>query len=137
MADAAHTPGPYFSREYAQDAEDLAQMRKLGIKPTRMLTNEGQVALMAGKGDDVKRIALIDCQTRYKRGEGYKTECAERDANTALFAAVPGLLDLAKNVGGFDDSLLLSADLNVLRGALREYRDQARASLPPADRRSV
>lgn len=96
--DGKHTPGPYFFREYAQDAEDLEQMRGLGMKPTRMLTNEGQVALMAGEGDDVKRIALIDCQTRYKRGEGYKTECAERDANAALFAAATDLLDAAQKL---------------------------------------
>lgn len=87
-----HTPGPYFWREFAQEAEDLEQMRKLGMTPTRLLTNEGQVALMAGSGHDVKRIALIDCQTNYKRGQGYKTACAERDANAAMFAAMPDLV---------------------------------------------
>lgn len=87
-----HTPGPYFFRECAQDAEDIETMRGLGLQPTRMLTNEGQIALMAGAGDDVKRIALIDCQTNYKRGEGHKSACAEREANARLFAAIPDLL---------------------------------------------
>jgi hypothetical protein len=101
---SGHTAGPYFWREYAQDAEDLAQMRSLGMTPTRMLTNEGQVALMAGTGDDVKRIALIDCQTSHKRGQGYKTACAERDANAALFAAAP---DLVKALQGSNAMLQL------------------------------
>lgn len=51
---------------------------------------------------------------------------AEQDANADLIFS---LIDLAKNVGGFDDGVLQSADLNVLRAALREYRDQARAAL--------
>jgi hypothetical protein len=97
-SEAKHTPGPYFWREFAQDAEDLAEMRKLGMTPTRMLTNEGQIPLMAGEGHDVKRIALIDCQTNYKRGQGCKTACAERDANATLFAAASDLLAAAQKL---------------------------------------
>lgn len=37
------------------------------------------------------------------------------------------MVDLARNVGGFDDGLLRSADLGRLRAALSEYREQARA----------
>ena len=37
------------------------------------------------------------------------------------------LTDLARNIAGFDDGLLLSADLNLLRSTLSEFRDQARA----------
>lgn len=38
-------------------------------------------------------------------------------------------LDLARNVGGCDDALLASADLNAIRATIREWRDQARALL--------
>lgn len=88
----SHTPGSYNWRKYGQSDEDIARLRSVDMEPTLMLTNEGQVALMAGDGDDRKRIALIDCQTHFKRGQGYKTECAERDANANLFSAAPDLL---------------------------------------------
>jgi hypothetical protein len=45
-----HTPGPYSFRLYATE-DDPAELAKLGMKPVRMLTNEGQLALMAGEGD--------------------------------------------------------------------------------------
>lgn len=59
-------------------------------------TNDGQRAVMAGKDYDRKRVALVDCQTERKRGKGYDVECKERDANTALIAAAPALLQLAR-----------------------------------------
>jgi len=46
--------------------------------------------------------------TRFKRGQGYKTECAERDANASLIAAAPDLLAALKQqthalvAGGYD-----------------------------------
>jgi hypothetical protein len=42
---------------------------------------------------EIKRIALVDCQTRFKRGQGWQTECDEREANARLIAAAPELLD--------------------------------------------
>ena len=39
------------------------------------------------------------------------------------------LVDLARNVAGMDDRVLLSADVHMLRATLREFRDQARAAL--------
>ena len=38
------------------------------------------------------RVAAIDCHTKYKRGDGYKAKCDERDANARLIAAAPDLL---------------------------------------------
>jgi hypothetical protein len=46
-----------------------------------------------------------------------------------LKATNHALTDLAKNVAGFDDSLLLSADVNLLRATLREFREHARSVL--------
>lgn len=45
------------------------------------------------------------------------------------------LQELARTVGGYDNRLLLSADLNVLRVTLRAFCDQARASLDRATSR--
>ena len=59
-------------------------------------TNDGAVPIMALDGN--VRIALVDCHAKPKRGEGWKTECAERDANAALFTAAPDLLTLAEAV---------------------------------------
>ena len=53
-------------------------------------------------------------------------------ANARLIAAAPELEDFARNVAGFDDRLLVSADLNILRATLREFRDQARAAIAKA-----
>jgi len=95
MSKSKHTPGPYWWRLYANEPEDVERARALGIEPVRMLTNEGQIALMAGAQGDSRRVALVDCQTNFKRGQGYKTECAERDANARLIAAAPDLFALA------------------------------------------
>lgn len=83
---AAHTAGPFFWRKFFGEPEDNEFRASLGLPPVRALTNEGQIAIMAGEGEDVKRIALIECQTKYKRGEGSRSACAERDANANLFA---------------------------------------------------
>lgn len=53
-------------------------------------------------------------------------------ANARLIAAAPDLADLARNVAAFDDALLKSADLNVIRAALHEFREQARAAIAKA-----
>lgn len=90
-----HTPGPYSFRVYATD-DDPNELRKHGLEPVRLFTNEGQIAIMAGTGDDKTRVALIDCQTKYKRGTGHKTDCPERDANATLIAAAPDMLAALK-----------------------------------------
>lgn len=68
-------------------------------------------------------------------GKFHRIADAIEAADARLIAAAPDFLDLARNVGGFDDGLLKSADLNVLRAALTEYRDQARAALDKAEGR--
>lgn len=55
------------------------------------------------------------------------------EANARLIAAAPDILDLARNVGGFDDALLKSTDINVIRAAMIEWRDQARAAIAKAE----
>lgn len=81
MVEAKFTPGPW----------RVAQMHA----QTGMGMNDGAWAVSAPEADDGmgKRIALVDCQTDYKRGQGYKTQCPERDANAALIAAAPDLFD--------------------------------------------
>src|SRR6185369_2167032 len=73
-ATASHTPGPWTFSPYMQDAEEIAQIKSVGLEPTRKLTNEGQAIVMAAD----TRIALVDCQTEHKRGKGYQTDCEER-----------------------------------------------------------
>ena len=81
---AGHTPGEWSFKIYATD-DDPEKLRKLGLEPVQCLSNDGQRYIMASN----KRIALVDCQTPFKRGMGYKTACAERDANAMLIAAAP------------------------------------------------
>lgn len=60
--------------------------------------NSGAAAVIAriDRGENDKRVALVDLQTKAKRGEAYKTSCAERDANLALICAAPDLLAALK-----------------------------------------
>lgn len=74
---AQHTELPWHCDFEHGSTEDKTLMKQHGMTPVQALTNEGSRLLMS-KG---KRVALIDCQTSYKRGQGHQTECAERDAN--------------------------------------------------------
>jgi hypothetical protein len=81
-----HTPGPWT------------------VSKTNILTNEGQRPVLQDR-EDPAHICFVTCQTDFKRGKGWQTECAERDANARLIASAPDLLaalkalwDVAKDV---------------------------------------
>lgn len=57
--------------KYSTSDEDVAFMREHGMEPVRLLTNDGAVPIMGS----VARIALVDRQSPFKRGQGYKAEC--------------------------------------------------------------
>ncbi len=73
------------ARLYATD-DDPAELKRLGIKPVRALTNDGQVPIIDQAG---QRVALVDCQTVYKRGQGHTAECATRDSRAQRIANLP------------------------------------------------
>ena len=85
-----HTPAPWSFAFYAMSPKNVVAARKLGIEPARMLANEGQVSITAQDGE--RHICFVTRQVPARRGQGYKTECAERDANAHLIAAAPDLL---------------------------------------------
>ena len=89
-----HTPEPWTFEEWLGDPEPL---RAVGLEPTPNVSNDGARYIMAGE----RRIALVDCQTKFKRGQGHRVVCAERDANARLIAAAPGLLDALKEALAF------------------------------------
>ena len=102
-----HTKGPWtFRTVYGDDASN-AQAISLGFTPTQALSNDGSRFVMAENG----RVALVDCQTPYKRGKGHETHCEERDANARLIAGATELLDL------------LVESQNSIAGDWRERRD--------------
>ena len=107
------TKGEWWFRFYAGDAELIASMRKHGQEPVRMLTNEGQAAVMCGDEAYPSRIALVDCHVDYKRGKGGETECAERDANAKLICDAPAMYALIERVAqhfdGTDSPLVIDA----------------------------
>lgn len=94
MSDTKFTPGPWRSPMFHGSDETIAEARAFGLTPIPALDNDGSRFLMA----DGKRIGLIDCQTKHKRGQGHKTECAERDANAHLIAAAPELYAALTNM---------------------------------------
>lgn len=70
---AQHTPGPWA-------VADIHNQSFYG--------NNGEAFVTSAD----RRICEVDCITQFKRGKGYLTQCAERDANTRLIAAAPDLL---------------------------------------------
>jgi hypothetical protein len=68
MSEAKHSPLPWMP------------------SPLGFAMNDGAVPVMSvGDPDgDRVRVALVDCHTKYKRGEGHKVKCPIRDANLAL-----------------------------------------------------
>jgi hypothetical protein len=87
MAPGQPTNGDWAPVIYTQGDDQIAKLRSVGMEPTRMLTNEGQVSIMATFGDERVRVALVDCHAKFKRGEGWNKACAERDANAYVLAA--------------------------------------------------
>lgn len=101
-----HTPAPWTFSPFFGTPEKIAEMRKFNMEPTRAQTNEGQVFIMAAD----TRVALVDAHTKFKRGEGYKGVCEERDANARLIAAAPELLEALKNILAFMDKVVPPRD---------------------------
>jgi hypothetical protein len=64
------------------------------------LTNEGELPIVS----EHRRVALVDCQSPPRRGERWKSNCAERDANACLIAAAPELLAALRLVVGLADN---------------------------------
>lgn len=97
------TPGPWRAPLYALSDEDLAAARKVGLNPGRFLQNDGSMSVMTGDAEDAKPIATVVCQTGYKRGEGYRTQCDERDANAHLIASAPDLYAVLAEIYEFEE----------------------------------
>ncbi len=79
-----HTPTPWTARWFYGTKEDQELQKVHGMALVPSLGNEGERFIVAGEGDNCKRVALVDCHTRFKRGQGHQAECEERDANAAL-----------------------------------------------------
>lgn len=77
-----HTKGVAVFRMWAQSDKDREFMLANGMEPSRLLDNQGAAPLMVGE----TRVAMVDCQSKFKRGQGHESECAERDANAARLA---------------------------------------------------
>lgn len=87
----SYTKGPWNFREWAAHGATIGSVTIPGV---RAMMNDGGVPIMGPCPDQgEKRIAVVDCQTPFKRGKGHETECAERDANAKLIAAAPELLE--------------------------------------------
>jgi hypothetical protein len=123
-----HTPGPWHCPLFHGRPQDIEQQRKLGLSPVPALMNDGARIIMTDAGEDTKRVALVDCQTMYKRGTGHQTECAERDANARLIAAAPDLLAALRKI-------VDARDLDVNAAWFREIANEALTKL--GERRPV
>ena len=123
---SGHTPGPWSFSPFHGTPESIAESRKYGIEPVPALTNDGQAFVMAMvDGEERKRVALVDCQIRFKRGHGHETDCPERIANARLIAAAPELLEALQWYVDNDDTNIgqpgnepYEAGLNRARAAI-------------------
>lgn len=86
------TGGEWSSPIWHATAEQLAEQRAFGLDPAPALAGDGSRFVMTEVDGERLRVALVDCQTPYKRGQGHRTDCATRDANAQLIAAAPMLL---------------------------------------------
>lgn len=80
--------GPWKALKYLTD-DHPDELRAAGIEPVRALDNAGAMPIMTADGPDRFRVALVDCQSVFKRGQGHQAECAQRDATALLIAAAP------------------------------------------------
>lgn len=84
----SHTPGPWSSSQVGY-------------------TNDGNAIIVTGEpgSDDRKPVAHALCQSKYKRGEGWKAKCTERDENANIIAAAPDMLAALENLENDDGSI--------------------------------
>lgn len=75
-AGAVHSPLPFSAPLTFLDAEDIAMLDRLGKKIPRTLMNDGGMMIRDANGHG---IAIVLCQTPFKRGEGSRAECTNRD----------------------------------------------------------
>lgn len=96
-----------------------------GLHAQGLYANDGSCAILARQADGESTIVCtVNLQSKVKRGEAYRTKCAERDANLALIAAAPDLLAALKQIVELIDvpGQVLVADgraaANIARAAL-------------------
>lgn len=130
MSESKCTPGPW-------KVADMHMQTGMGM-------NDGAWAVCTVNDDEETggRIALVDCQSKFKRGEGYKAACPTRDANARLIAASPALFEtetkLCNEVSGALD--LYEEGLRALMGntnynVLKLRCEEARSALAQAEGR--
>jgi hypothetical protein len=73
MTGGKHTPGPWRIGQFG-------------------LTNDGESFILSDHAD--MSICTVTCQTPFKRGKGWRTECETREANARLIAAAPEMLPI-------------------------------------------
>ena len=82
--------GDWRFQKFTQSEEDMAEMRRFGMQPTLLLTNDGSAPIMSGG----ERVALVDMHAKAKRGDAYKTPCEKRDQHARLIANAPRMYRL-------------------------------------------
>ncbi len=93
MSTQGHTGGNWTFRKYSQSDAEVAKLRSVDMEPTLRLSNDGEAYVSTDLEDAVSPvIAAVRCQTEFKRGKGWQTECAEREANARLIAAAPDMI---------------------------------------------
>ena len=70
------------------------------LSSLKFANNDGSIPVLFGDpdSDDSGRIAMIDIQSKAKRGEAWRSKCPTRDANAQLIAAAPDLYEALRDL---------------------------------------
>ena len=94
------------------------------------LTNQGQRPIVSADEDGL-RIALVDLQSETVRKNAWQADDPEREANAALIAAAPELLEALEKIYDLAD-LEPDAPDDSKREALADISIEARAAIAKA-----
>ena len=116
------SPGTWEFKPFAFTDEVQKQMEAVGIKPTRVIGNDGGVSVMTTDGDNRKLIATVASQTEFKRGKGNEVDCPERDINARAESRLMEAENLLSQATDFIESIKVGKTVSARNSLATKLR---------------